>query len=519
MQKTPEDSPSAASAGAIAQVVQSMTACIARQDFGAGIALYERTIDRFPRHLGLRLAHLRCILGRDGPGQAMVALERVRHECADAPALWMIHADILVAAGEQDAARAVLEEGCERFASAPGLWQKRARLLLQADDAEGALATVDQAKALGAPAPACEGLAIDALSRLARVDEALARFESVKADAPDPEGMLRRLASSAAGCPQPEQALDAVDAILADGGALASLNFMSNLASRLTAAGRRDLSDAVYDRLTHHLRARMPSDPGVLLDGLWADIEQEQIPAPAMDYAWRLSDRTQAERASWEREARWSHRSFWAMYHWDFITPREERRARLAGLVDGFDCRRFEAMRSATRGCLIVTAHLSTMNLVFAALSACNLPLRLLARREAHAFAQASRVLSLSAGTFGATRGALDALRRGELVALLPDGRKGMKRDVHRFDGREISVAELVPRLAYDDGIPSLWAGGLWVGDRVQCELDILPTPDGDEPYPAFKARWYDAYFGKIVAAVRQSPRNIGFEGTFWDGV
>ena len=88
--------------------------------------------------------------------------------------------DAVSASRSRDAAAALLERWAERFPDLPGLAVGQARLQLAVGDAEGALATARRALDSGAPARESRRLALDALRRLGRFDEALTELANLR---------------------------------------------------------------------------------------------------------------------------------------------------------------------------------------------------------------------------------------------------------------------------------------------------------------------------------------------------
>lgn len=110
---------------------------------------------------------------------------------------------------------------------------------------------------------------------------------------------------------------------------------------------------------------------------------------------------------------------------------------------------------------------------------------------------------------------AVVALRRGNIVYVMADGRQGDQLNRGDLIGHDLTISTGLLRLLRATQTPSIPIAATWQDDRIHLAVGPhLPQPD--EEAGVREQSWTDAYFAWYQAVILTSPENLRLVGGFW---
>jgi hypothetical protein len=115
---------------------------------------------------------------------------------------------------------------------------------------------------------------------------------------------------------------------------------------------------------------------------------------------------------------------------------------------------------------------------------------------------------------FAARRALLD----GKNVLISPEGRFGKARGTVPIMGMDCSVGDGAPFLAHSTQCRTVWFGLIRDNDRFATLLVEGPRASREEPFPAFRERFFGFYAAQIEKAFAGDPRSLSLSRN-WAGL
>ncbi|MFY3135873.1 Vi polysaccharide transport protein VexE [Achromobacter xylosoxidans] len=286
----------------------------------------------------------------------------------------------------------------------------------------------------------------------------------------------------------------------------------------LSQAGRKQEAEALFERYVGQRGQALPPTFQQALEQLEQKLHTAPIPQARLDWAWSLRGDAGADRAQWERRARWGHLVDHLLFDW--LECREdsvEEAMQMLGELDTGE-RFFAPLLAAGRGVVVATAHVGPMYAGLMALELLGIPSRWLATAPSIAQSSYASALISTADQTEAqvAKACMRALAAGNVLCLAVDGAANPAAPRTQFEGQAVTYSSFAAHLAHRQGVPSVFYTPRWENGRVAYTLEMLPAVEPGEDAGAYAQRWQEAYFKHLRAHVAGPPENLRLSGGIW---
>ncbi|WP_454689017.1 Vi polysaccharide transport protein VexE [Achromobacter aloeverae] len=286
----------------------------------------------------------------------------------------------------------------------------------------------------------------------------------------------------------------------------------------LSQAGRKPEAEALFDRYLAQRGSQLPATFQEAMARLEDRLDGAPIPQARLDWAWSLRGDAGADRAQWERRARWGHLVDHLLFDW--LECREDDVEDAMGLLGELDTaeRFFAPLLAAGRGVVVATAHVGPMYAGLMALELLGIPSRWLATAPSIARSSYASALISTADQTEAqvAKACLRAVGSGYVLCLAIDGAANPAAPRTTFEGQEVTYSNFASHMAHRLGVPSVFYAPRWENGRVAYTLEMLPAATPGEDVEAYAQRWRQAYFERLKEHLAGPPENLRLSGGIW---
>ncbi|ARP96394.1 Vi polysaccharide transport protein VexE [Bordetella genomosp. 13] len=286
----------------------------------------------------------------------------------------------------------------------------------------------------------------------------------------------------------------------------------------LSQAGRSQEAEALYRRYVAQRSEQLPDTFQEALAALEGKLASAPIPQARLDWAWSLRGDAAADRAQWERAARWGHLVDHLLFDW--LECREEQAEEAMELLGELDAaeRFFAPLLAAGRGVVVATAHVGPMYAGLMALELLGIPSRWLATAPSVAQSSYAAALISTADQTEAqvAKACMRAIGSGYVLGLAVDGAANPAAPRTTFEGQQVTYSSFAAHMAHRLGVPSVFYVPRWENGRVAYTLEMLPQPTSGEDAEAYAQRWQQAYFERLREHLAGPPENLRMSGGIW---
>lgn len=356
----------------------------------------------------------------------------------------------------------------------------------------------------------------ETLLRAGRPKEAVAPLEQAISLAPDLEQTRALYARALRYTLQYDKAADQMMALVEK--SPDKLLWQRAAIGALSQAGRKDEAETLYEQYVAKRGAHLPDTFQAALDQLQERLHTAPIPQARLDWAWSLRGDANADRAEWERRARWGHLVDHLLYDW--LECREDRAEEAMQVLGELDTgeRFFAPLLAAGRGVVVATAHVGPMYAGLMALELLGIPSRWLATAPSVAQSSYATALISTADQTEAqvAKACMRALGSGYVLCLAIDGAANPAAPRTTFEGQDVTYSSFASHLAHRLGVPSVFYAPRWENGQVAYTLEMLPAVEPGESADAYSLRWQKAYFERLREHVAGPPENLRLSGGIW---
>jgi tetratricopeptide (TPR) repeat protein len=288
-------------------------------------------------------------------------------------------------------------------------------------------------------------------------------------------------------------------------------------AGALSQAGRQKEAAKLFDSFVAQRASSLPGNFEEGLDRLWQKIDELRIPQSRLDWAWGLRSGEEAERAEWDRRAKWGHLA--DHYLLDWLECRHDRiEEAMTKLADLDEADRVLGSVDRSRGMILASAHIGPMYAGPLALELLGVRSRWLASTPSVArTAYARSLISTSdQDDMQVAKSFMQSVREGYAVVIAVDGAINLGSPRIPFEGQEITYSSFAARTAHRLGVPSLFCAPYWDGERIGFVLERLPDASPEEEADDFADRWRDAFLSSLRTFLGGAPENLRLSGGIW---
>ncbi|MGE8637734.1 MAG: Vi polysaccharide transport protein VexE [Achromobacter sp.] len=286
----------------------------------------------------------------------------------------------------------------------------------------------------------------------------------------------------------------------------------------LSQAGRKQEAETLFDQYVAKRGMALPKTFQEALDQLEQRLHTAPIPQARLDWAWSLRGDPDADRAQWERRARWGHLVDHLLFDW--LECREdnvEEAMQVLGELDTGE-RFFAPLLAAGRGVVVATAHVGPMYAGLMALELLGIPSRWLATAPSIAQSSYAAALISTADQTEAqvAKACMRAIGSGYVLCLAIDGAANPAAPRTTFEGQEVTYSSFASHLAHRLRVPSVFYAPRWENGHVAYTLEMLPAVEPGEDAEAYSLRWQKAYFERLREHLAGPPENLRLSGGIW---
>lgn len=286
----------------------------------------------------------------------------------------------------------------------------------------------------------------------------------------------------------------------------------------LSQAGRKQEAETLYEKYIATRSARLPKTFQQALAQMEEQLHTAPIPQARLDWAWSMRSDPNADRAQWERRARWGHMIDHLLFDW--LECREddvEEAMQMLGELDTGE-RFFAPLLAAGKGVVVATAHVGPMYAGLMALELLGIPSRWLATAPSVAQSSYATALISTADQTEAqvAKACMRAINEGYVLCLAIDGAANPAAPRTTFEGQEVTYSSFASHLAHRMGVPSVFYTPRWENGKVAYTLAMLPAANPGEDADAYALRWQKAYLERLREHVAGPPEDLRLSGGIW---
>lgn len=286
----------------------------------------------------------------------------------------------------------------------------------------------------------------------------------------------------------------------------------------LSQAGRTTEAEALYRQYVANRGKSLPDTFQEAVARLEARLDSAPIPKARFDWAWSMRGDQHADRAQWERSARWGHLMDHLLFDW--LECRDEQAEEAMQVLGDLEIgeRFFAPLLAAGRGVVVATAHVGPMYASLMALELLGIPSRWLATAPSIAQSSYSSALISTADQTEAqvAKACMRALGSGFVLGLAVDGAANPAAPRATFEGQEVTYSSFASRMAHRLGVPSVFYAPRWENGLVTFTLEMLPAAKPGEDVEAYALRWQQAYFERLREHLAGPAENLRLSGGIW---
>lgn len=356
----------------------------------------------------------------------------------------------------------------------------------------------------------------ETLLRAGRYREALAPFEQAMVLAPALEQTQLLYARALRYSTQHERAANQLVGMLET--SPGSLLLQRSAIGALSQAGRTNEAEVLYEQYVSARGRQLPATFQQALANIETRLDSAPIPQARFDWAWSLRGDTGADRAQWERKARWGHLMDQLLFDWlECREDQVEEAMQLLGDLE-FGERFFAPLLAAGRGVVVATAHVGPMYASLMALELLGIPSRWLATAPNIEQSSYSSALISTADQTEAqvAKACMRALGSGHVLGLAVDGAANPAAPRKVFEGQQVTYSSFASRMAHRMGVPSVFYAPRWEHGLVTFTLELMPAVAPGEDVEAYAMRWQRAYFELLRKHLAGPPENLRLSGGIW---
>ena len=286
----------------------------------------------------------------------------------------------------------------------------------------------------------------------------------------------------------------------------------------LSQAGRKQEAEALFERYLAQRGDRLPGSFQEAMTALNDKLDTAPIPQARLDWAWSLRADRNADRAEWERAARWGHLVDHLLFDWlECREDQVEEAMTLLGELDSAE-RFFAPLLAAGRGVVVATAHVGPMYAGLMALELVGIPSRWLATAPSIARTSYAAALISTADQTEAqvAKSCMRALSSGYVLCLAIDGAANPAAPRTVFEGQEVTYSGFAAHMAHRMDLPSVFYAPRWENGSITFSLELLPRAKPGEAADAYAERWQQAYFKCLREHLAGPPENLRLSGGIW---
>jgi tetratricopeptide (TPR) repeat protein len=288
-------------------------------------------------------------------------------------------------------------------------------------------------------------------------------------------------------------------------------------AGALSQSGQRREAAKLFEKFVGARRSSLPRNFEKGLDALWERVPSTAVPKPRLDWAWSLRNDRSADRAEWERRAKWGHLADHYMLDW--LECRDDRiHDVMLRLADLGEAERVLGGIDRSNGMILASAHIGPMYAGPLALELLGVRSRWLASTPSVARTVYSKSLISTSeqDDMDVGKAFMKSLRQGYSVVIAVDGAINLAAPRILFEGQEMTYSSFAARTAHRMGVPSVFAAPKWEGERIGFVIVKLPDPEEGEDADDFAERWKHSYLAALRDYLGGPPENLRLSGGLW---